>query len=940
MWMNAFLLATALPAGVAFDPVPLTVIEARIDDPRAAQFTLVEGVDRVQEPVRLGLPLPAELAVCGTDELGISGTAVRQFRVLARWPGAECNGQGGVQWVLVDAQASLSAGAVHQSLALVPGSGNGGGPDLATQGPTTISVDTGAATFHVRRQNFNGIDRIVFDGSEALIAGASDLVLSAGGLEWRTSLDPDVDVVVEENGPLRAAVRAQGAFVGTNGQRWLDFTLRLHFFRGSAQARGFLTVRNASAAFTDNRAFDDLRMMLATTFGAGTAEAGLHGGSMQRALMANESLSLFHGENLWPAFRDYDFEGAGPQPDQKWPTGISGYSLDLDGVELASGDRSQFIELLYGRLQSTELAVTVGTRFGAALWPQGWTISGDGRISVDLFPPGNDRPYVARFTGHVTREFMIDVAEPADSAADAMRRFQYPLVGKASDPEWYNASGALWEPLVSFQQQAQHYQDQGYPPSVFDYPDTWNPAVTRPLGLNGLDKYGIVRHFYWGSGGGDNQYDQAKVMLHNFLRGDGAVAAAFYAIADQKLGYNADLAVSHSDDYDGEEDRPNFGNALPPSFADAVPSAKVIFEADHLHAYGLPLYYLLSGDERIRDASLDHAEYLHHAYYTNDLYGARPIGWMLFNLVDAYRLGGDARHRDRAWEIVEQTIAPEAQLGVAGGTDYRRGFFTMGITQGERFTNTFVHGNILARAYAYLLEFGDPTPAQRDLMLDLLEGIVRFVHVEHWFEFGPGQNDFGYSYWQDVDSAPADPRLDPDGDWQQGWREAWHTQIHGHLLTGDPEFLRQAGLMQGKLQQWSSSEFVDWPDRQALEVLMMHPERYERWIDLDLQVVDQGAGNYLLSWTVPAGAREIRVKHASRPIVPWLGFDRATRQYSFDPTQFVAFFAAENADGEPAPGIAGQLQSWQVGGIGTNREFAAKVLVGIIDSRVFANGFE
>jgi hypothetical protein len=411
-------------------------------------------------------------------------------------------------------------------------------------------------------------------------------------------------------------------------------------------------------------------------------------------------------------------------------------------------------------------------------------------------------------------------------------------------------------------------------------------------------------------------------------------------VADLKLNYNADLAVSHSDDYDGAEPRPNYGNNPPATLADRIPSAKVIFEADHLHAYALPLFYYLSGDERIREASLDQAEFLHHAYYANDLYGARPIGWMLFNLIDAYGLGGDSRHRDYAWQLVQDLITPAAQVGVSAGTDYNRGFFTRGVNPGERETNTFVHGNILARAYAYLLAYGDPDAAQRDQMLDLLEGLVRFVHVEHWFEYGPGQNDYGYTYWQDLDTAPADPRLDPDGNWQQGWREGWHTQMHGFLLTGDSEFLRQADLMQAKLQQWSSNEFVDWPDRQLLEYLMMHPQSADRWRTLDITAIETAPGDYQLSWVVPPDAVEIRIKHAARSIVPWLGFDRSTRQFEFDPATHVAFFAADNLDAEPAPGPVAQPQLWSVSGLPPGQNFSAKVRLRGIDVEVFSNGFE
>jgi len=113
--------------------VPLTVQEGLYPGS-------VAGVARVMDPVTVGLPLPDDAATGATSpsQLTVAGATLGQFRVLGRWP------SGRIKWVLVDTQASLSAGQQNTALAVTAGNGNFGGPDLATDNGDTIAVATGA----------------------------------------------------------------------------------------------------------------------------------------------------------------------------------------------------------------------------------------------------------------------------------------------------------------------------------------------------------------------------------------------------------------------------------------------------------------------------------------------------------------------------------------------------------------------------------------------------------------------------------------------------------------------------------------------------------------------------------------------------------------------------------------------------------------------------
>src|SRR5215510_16254417 len=137
--------------------VPLTIQE--MDYPGQA------GIARTSDPVTVGIPLARGAVACGNANpascsgmasLGLTGATVGQFRCLVEWDDQSC------KWVLVDTQATVTAGGINTSIALTSGgTGNFGGTNLATDNGTSISVDTGAGQFTIKKANFNGLDTVV-----------------------------------------------------------------------------------------------------------------------------------------------------------------------------------------------------------------------------------------------------------------------------------------------------------------------------------------------------------------------------------------------------------------------------------------------------------------------------------------------------------------------------------------------------------------------------------------------------------------------------------------------------------------------------------------------------------------------------------------------------------------------------------------------------------
>ncbi len=66
--------------------VPLTVQEALYAGAPTS------GINRTQDPVTVGVPLPDSAAITTTSQLGLTGASAGQFRALGRWPWGTSNG--------------------------------------------------------------------------------------------------------------------------------------------------------------------------------------------------------------------------------------------------------------------------------------------------------------------------------------------------------------------------------------------------------------------------------------------------------------------------------------------------------------------------------------------------------------------------------------------------------------------------------------------------------------------------------------------------------------------------------------------------------------------------------------------------------------------------------------------------------------------------------
>ena len=204
------------------------------------------GVDRMGEPVRVGIPI-ARGTVFEHRDLALvdEGEAAHpvQVQVLARWQ------DGSIKWALLDFVASVEAKATarYELRTGIRAAVMAPSPHVMLRElPGTIEVDTGPSRFVLNTHVCKPFERIIGQGGEILDGIGSRIVLmDDAGVEYQPRIQ---DIAVEAAGPLRVTLRMSGAFEVPKRAAFADFIARLSFFAGRSLIELRFTLRNPRAA--------------------------------------------------------------------------------------------------------------------------------------------------------------------------------------------------------------------------------------------------------------------------------------------------------------------------------------------------------------------------------------------------------------------------------------------------------------------------------------------------------------------------------------------------------------------------------------------------------------------------------------------------------------------------------------------------------------------
>jgi hypothetical protein len=632
-WQTVRLDAPREPAGaVRQASIPLTVRSSSGAAPDAPF------------PVTSGIPFPegalgSEVGLRLLDAVGRETPL--QTSVLARWPGDT------VKWALIDFQAKpgeeyrLEYGSAVRRR--TPAS-----PLRIHESPEKVEITTGPLRFAIAKRTSGFLESVwldadrdgVFRDAERILAPSApaEFVLrDEQGQPFRTLGPPD-QVVVEEQGPVRASVLVRGRHRNANGDSLFGYVLRLDAYAGQSFLRVRYTFENdhGAAEFTRIR-----QLTLQLPLGEGRTAWSLEG---RRGGPAAEIARLRQDTD-----DKYAFQADGGQPETgRRANGWAEWSNRRHRVALAARD--------FWQNYPKELAVTPrGIEFG--LCPELAASSyAEARGTVDehrLYFYLRHGRYDIRQGMSKTHEFWLDFRPASEPATSPLETQRAPLLAIAS-PAWYVGSRAFGEmPAPGAPGLAARY-DAAIARAVDDYLE--DRERDRAYGMLNFGDWWGERGINWGN----SEYDMANAMLLQFARtGD----LRSFRIAEEAEWHHRDVdtiqghrdasrvggayhhAIGHTGGYWAQSPVPNQGIAVG------------ILTVDHVFVDGHLNYYYLTGDRRSLETSRKVADrygiYETRAY---DFADARIAGWHLVLTTAVYQATRDPVHLNAARLIVERAL--------------------------------------------------------------------------------------------------------------------------------------------------------------------------------------------------------------------------------------------------------------------------------------------
>lgn len=660
---------------MAFRPIVLTVTA----DPDQPAFA------RHGEPVSIGIACPRGSVTRSvrwalTDQRGRQAPV--QTTVLDRW------GDGSVRWLLAEFQADVDVNA-PSFYALAP-------DDDAEDPATSITIEhageiirisTGAAVIDVPRTG-HAIFAAVDVNGRSLLESSSIVAEDQNGDRYELAIQR---TVLERSGALRAVVRLDGALADAARHRWLDASLRLHFFAGLGTVKVELSITNPRAAKHPGGAWDlgDAGSVLIRDLSIAIVPTAHGPATSLRASHADVWGSLDATDHMGPAgarFAVHQESSGGEQwqhcnhvtRDAVVPARFRGFRATRDGCE-KQGLRATPIASIGGG----DTRVSVAMPYFWEVFPK--SIEADTqRCVVGMLPRAYGDLHELQGGERSTFAFAICFGRDPVSA-EPLAWIRSPLRA-SGDAVAYRQAGA-WAPLGA-----------GGARAVEGYEALVNTAIRGPEAFRErrevIDEYGwrnfgdlyadhegaLVSHY-------NNQYDAVAGFITRYLQtGD----HRWWLLADELAAHVTDIDLYHT-----TRDRAAYNGGYFWHTQHYQPAATATHRAysrragssgggpcsEHNYTTGLMLHYFVSGAERSRAAVIQLANWvidmddgtksrfrwidrrdtgLASMTRSPDFHGpGRGAGNSINALLDAHRLTGEPRYLDKADALIARVVHPD-----------------------------------------------------------------------------------------------------------------------------------------------------------------------------------------------------------------------------------------------------------------------------------------
>jgi hypothetical protein len=379
------------------------------------------GAARVQAPVCGGIPLPK-----GAFDKNQAFAVFQDGKeVPAQVVPLVVEADGGLRWVLVDLQTDIEANAVQTfTLKATKPSARPASPLKVVEGADGVTVDTGAVRFTIsKNEPFSLFSSVAVDGKPVVTGG--EVSYHEYITDKRHTAGPPERIEVQDAGPMRATVRAEGSFQGDEETK-ARYIARITAWAGKTSVYVKYSLSNSNPDHYSYRLIRDSSIRLdltekptATLLGAAEpmpagAEAHLHQGLHARYPGACKAVA--GGKEIWTQQGDLDR--------------AEGWVLAQTG-----GGAVAVCDVYFADDPARRLAVHDG----------GLVLTG----MTERFDGEEGAPYDFKYRplfdcSHHSSEYVIDFAAPADGAAlDAMARAARQPLHLLAPLAWYSSCEGL-----------------------------------------------------------------------------------------------------------------------------------------------------------------------------------------------------------------------------------------------------------------------------------------------------------------------------------------------------------------------------------------------------------------------------------------------------------------------------------------------------------------
>ncbi len=624
------------------------------------------GIERKEWPVTSGVPLP-EGALKNPDNVRLISDGMElplQTEVLSSWP------DGSVKWLLLDFQLSLKPGD-ERKLELEYGSGIERipveDPLIIQSEPDSTVIVTGPLKMKLSHSGFQMFDSVwldldgdgSFSDSEKVTSPENSgiALTDPEGNIFRADMSK-AEVNIEQAGPMRACVRIEGTH-STSEDEMFQYIMRIHAFRGQPYVRVFYTFVNdwPHALMAQIKSLSLNVGLSEGSAGPAYYTLGVKDGEV-RGKSGKESNTLFQIDHKLYQINGERSSGRAP--------GWLDISTEDFGITAVVRD---FWQNYPKALSAKDRMLSIGIcpAFEKGLY-DGKTLEEENKLYYHL----RDGVYTLKAGVARTHEMWFDfhkggVSKPVDFCGSA----QEPLLATC-EPDYMCNTKALGE----------------FPPADLDGYLGYDLAVKKAMDTHRgirerVQEYGMLNFGDWYGerrvNWGNLEYDLQYGLFLQYAR---TGEREYYLRAEQAARHHIDVDVVHA----VNEHLVNPWGP-PPVIGDTwlhclnhtggyyeygevdLPVSKSYFMGHsrnwgHIWAAGDINYYLLSGDRRALEVSLEIADAL--VAHCPIGYGSgthiRSHGWPMILLLSAYDLTLDDKYlkaADTLWEALKEKLDPE-----------------------------------------------------------------------------------------------------------------------------------------------------------------------------------------------------------------------------------------------------------------------------------------